>query len=217
MNFDSAGHLSRATSRAKSDVANKLVCMFLHAFSRKVTEEIGLSVSDTTYVAAVAKAFGSECCYCGRILEGDRTSVEHLDGMNRFRVGLHIPGNVLLACTQCNREKRRDDMLVSLRLASSGWESFLRHTGSSCAEGCKICLYWRKIWPDDRIRETSLSRARDRILAFRAEYPSAVEWSLRTHAALQAKLDCLYRECQEFAVTQTTRSVDEFFLKVKNG
>ncbi len=57
------------------------------------------------YAEAVEAAFGSDCCYCQQPLEKDRASVEHLEGMNRFRLGLHIPGNVILACKRCNGEK----------------------------------------------------------------------------------------------------------------
>lgn len=122
MSFDTAAYLRRATGRAKSDVANKLVSMFLHDVSRKLCGSLNLSVADARYATAVAETFGTNCCYCATSLEVDRASVEHLDGMNRFRVGLHVPGNVVVACTRCNREKRRDDSILQLRLASTGWE-----------------------------------------------------------------------------------------------
>jgi predicted restriction endonuclease len=109
MMFDSAKLLRKATSRAKSDVANKLVGMFLHELSRKVSSEIGMRVSDPSYHRAVVETFGHQCAYCERTLETDRAAVEHLDGMNRFRVGLHIVGNVLVSCKRCNNQKRNDD------------------------------------------------------------------------------------------------------------
>jgi hypothetical protein len=117
--FDTAAYLRRATGRAKSDVANKLVSMFLHDISRKLCANLGLSVTDIRYVGDVANTFGPKCCYCERLLENDRAAVEHLDGMNRFRMGLHIPGNVVVACTRCNREKRRDDSTPQLKLAQT--------------------------------------------------------------------------------------------------
>jgi hypothetical protein len=61
--------------------------------------------------------------------------------MNRFRVGLHVPGNVAVACRRCNSEKRRDDQKVALILATTGWESFLAHDGTRCAAVCKTCSY----------------------------------------------------------------------------
>lgn len=36
---DPASQLRSATRRAKSDVANKLISMFLHEFSRKVSQD----------------------------------------------------------------------------------------------------------------------------------------------------------------------------------
>lgn len=54
MSFQVSAYLRKATSRAKSDVANKLVSMFLHEVSRKAAAEIGLAVTDQAYVEAVA-------------------------------------------------------------------------------------------------------------------------------------------------------------------
>ena len=45
MEFDSAQALRRATGRAKSDVANKLVSMLLHEISRRACSAGEMSVS----------------------------------------------------------------------------------------------------------------------------------------------------------------------------
>ncbi len=45
MSFDTSGYLRRATGRAKSDVANKLVSMYLHDVSRRLCNELELSVN----------------------------------------------------------------------------------------------------------------------------------------------------------------------------
>lgn len=45
--FDVSKHLGGATMRAKSDVANKLVGMFLHEVSRKISARIGLGIRDS--------------------------------------------------------------------------------------------------------------------------------------------------------------------------
>jgi hypothetical protein len=124
MTFQTSLYMRRATGRAKSDVANKLVSMLLHEVSRKICGSLKLNVSDSDYIEAVVQRFGDCCCYCERPLENDRAAVEHLDGMNRFRAGLHIPGNVTVSCKKCNNEKRRDDQRPELVLANSGWESF---------------------------------------------------------------------------------------------
>jgi hypothetical protein len=92
MSFDVARALKKSTGRAKSDVANKLVSMFLHEISRKACLAGGMSVSDLAYGESVINSFGQKCTYCGNSLESDRSAIEHLDGMNRIRVGLHVPG-----------------------------------------------------------------------------------------------------------------------------
>jgi hypothetical protein len=208
MSFDTAAYLRRATGRAKSDVANKLVSMFLHDVSRRLCSSLELKVSDARYAAAVAAAFGANCCYCGRPLESDRAAVEHLDGMNRFRVGLHIPGNVILACTRCNREKRRDDSQPVLKLAKSGWESFLSHDSNGCAAGCNSCGYWEGVWPEGADRASRLREARERIGSFRNNYPRYLELNERARAILGQKIDVIYRDCQEFATKRIREAVE---------
>ncbi|MFZ3214356.1 MAG: hypothetical protein WA188_22855 [Terriglobales bacterium] len=211
MSFPTSAYMRKAGSRAKSDVANKLVSMLLHGLSRKICASLGLSVTDATYADDVEAAFGSNCCYCSQPLERDRAAVEHLDGMNRFRLGLHIPGNVIVACKRCNGEKRRDDQLPQLTLAESGWESFVSHDSTRCEPNCKTCAHWKTVWPDLAERVQNTRHARERILAFRARYPESLQWSGRTQNYLRQSVDRLYRECQEFAAIQAKRAVDEAF------
>jgi len=207
MSFQTAAYLWKATGRAKSDVANKLVSMFLHEVSRKITAKVGLSVVDPKYVQAVEIEFGGHCCYCGRSLESDRAAIEHPDGMNRFRAGLHIPGNVIVSCKKCNNEKRRDDQLSELMLAKTGWESFLSHDGSKCSEHCKTCAYWKTIWPDE-MRAKNLRAARRKILDFRARYSESIELNQKTDRSLRRELDKIYRECQSFATDRIKKAVE---------
>ena len=209
MSFDTSAYLRRATGRAKSDVANKLVGMFLHDVSRKLCSRRDLSVNDARYADAVAQVFGTSCCYCGRPLESDRAAVEHLDGMNRFRVGLHIPGNVIVACTRCNREKRRDDSKAVLTLAESSWESFLSHNSKNCEDGCNSCRYWCEVWPGSNERDQMLQAALGRIRMFRAKYQSYVELNARAKTALSIKIDIIYRDCQNFATTRIKEAVED--------
>ena len=207
MSFQTAAYLRKATGRAKSDVANKLVSMFLHEVSRKITAQIGLGIADPKYVHAVEAEFGARCCYCGRGLEKDRAAVEHPDGMNRFRAGLHIPGNVIVSCKQCNSEKRRDDQLHELTLAKTGWESFLSHDAAKCGEHCKTCAYWKTIWPDET-RADNLKVARRKILGFRARYKRSIELNHKAHHSLRQELDKIYRECQSFATDRIKMAVE---------
>ena len=211
MSFPASAYLRTATSRAKSDVANKLVSMFLHDLSRKICASLKLSITDAQYAEAVEAAFGSNCCYCHQPLEKDRTSVEHLEGMNRFRLGLHVPGNVILACKRFNGEKRRDDQLAQLTLAECGWESFLSHDSTRCGAACNTCRYWRVVWPDPTERAEGMKNARQKITAFRSRYPASLHWSRGARTFLRQTVDSLYRGCQEFATSQIRKTVDEAF------
>lgn len=202
MDFDSAKALKKATGRAKSDVANKLVSMFLHEVSRRACDAGGMSVSDPLYREAVIKSFGHCCAYCGRSLEHDRASVEHLEGMNRFRAGLHVPGNVAMSCRRCNSEKRRDDQNPKLSLASSGWQSFLSHDATRCESGCKTCDYWATVWPDISVRIASLGAAKERILRFQQPYDRFIVWTGGACPSIQKKVETLYRACQDFATNE---------------
>lgn len=208
MSFQTAAYLRKATSRAKSDVANKLVGMFLHEVSRKICASFEMNVADARYTDAVVGRFGVNCCYCGRQLENDRAAVEHLDGMNRFRAGLHVPGNVLVSCKNCNNEKRRDDQLPTLKLAKSGWESFLSHDAMRCGEGCQSCHYWKALWPEDRQRAENLKSARGRIVEFRAGYEQAIQLSEKVAPSLHEQLEKIYRECQTFATNSIKGAVE---------
>jgi hypothetical protein len=209
MSFQAAAYLRKATSRAKSDVANKLVSMFLHEVSRKLSSSLEFGVADPRYAESVVAKFGVNCCYCGKLLENDRAAVEHPDGMNRFRAGLHIPGNVILACKKCNNEKRRDDQLRELKLANSGWESFLSHDSKNCNAGCKTCLYWKNVWPDDGQRINKLRQAKNRISEFRSQYAHSILLNGKAQASLQKELEKIYRECQVFATTRIKGAVEQ--------
>jgi len=209
MNFDSALALKGATGRAKSDVANKLVSMFLHEISRKACLAGAGTVSSPAYSKAVVGVFGHRCLYCCQDLEHDRATVEHLDGMNRFRGGLHIPGNVAVACKCCNNEKRRDDQKAVLTLATSGWESFLSHDGSHCAPACKTCFYWAHLWPDAAVRRNALKETISRIQRFRMPFNRFIRWADEAKPAIQKLTETLYRSCQDFATSQIERLTSE--------
>lgn len=217
MSFPTSECLRKATGRAKSDVANKLVSMFLHDLSRKIVATTRLAVTDVKYANDVEAAFGDRCCYCSRHLEADRVAIEHLEGMNRFRLGLHIPGNVLLACKRCNAEKRRDDQLGHLALAASGWESFLSHDSSRCGSACKSCEYWRQIWPNANARGQQMTDARDRIVAFRSRYSESLRWTGGASGSLRPVVDSLYRNCQKFATDEIKKTVEGAFAELQAG
>jgi len=196
---DPTSQLRSATRRAKSDVANKLISMFLHELSRRISEKWSVKVDDDEYEKLVRERFNNRCPYCSCDLTNAVCVIEHLDGMNRFRAGLHVPGNVLVACRRCNSEKRRDDSLRILSLARSGWESFLSHDGTRCSASCLTCRYWKSIWEDETERRLRLSENLQRVRSFRSafsEFEQVFPSLIETLPALMTKL---YSDCQTFA------------------
>jgi len=176
--------------------------------------QTGLSVTDNDYVEAVAATFSNNCGYCNCALEADRAAIEHPDGMNRLRIGLHVPGNVIIACKRCNNEKRRDDSRQILDLAETGWESFLTHDSTRCSDACKTCAYWRLVWINPAERIANLKTSRQRLLDFRRNYSATLDWSERARVELRDSVEKLYRDCQDFAIREIQTLVDSLFARV---
>jgi hypothetical protein len=207
---DPTSQLRSATRRAKSDVANKLISMFLHELSRKISQSWPTKIDSPEYEELVRSRFNNHCPYCSCDLATKVAVIEHLDGMNRHRAGLHVPGNVLVACGKCNCEKRRDDSLKTLSLAKFGWESFLSHDGSRCDAPCLTCRYWRSIWNDDGERRLRLGENLEGILAFRSTFPEFQQVLPSTMEMLPALLTKVYSDCQSFAESEITSLLDRF-------
>ena len=207
---DPTSQLRTATRRAKSDVANKLVSMFLHELSRRISQQWPIRVDGEEYEELVRKWFSNQCPYCSRDLAKTTPVVEHLDGMNRYRAGLHVPGNVLIACRRCNSEKRRDDSLKALSLARSGWESFLSHDGAHCAAGCHTCQYWKSIWEDETERRHRLKESLRRVRLFRHEFSEFEQILPSLMETLPALLTKLYSDCQTFAEAEILSLLERF-------
>src|SRR5258708_25009503 len=144
---DPKSQLGCATRRAKSDVANKLVSMFLHELSRSISQDWPLKVDDEEYEKLVREQFNNQCPYCCCDLATTTCVIEHLDGMNRCRAGLHVAGNVLVACRRCNNEKRREPSLPPLPLPDSGWGTVFFQHGPSPASSRSTSPYLQTILP----------------------------------------------------------------------
>jgi hypothetical protein len=207
---DPTSQLRSATRRAKSDVANKLVSMFLHELSRRISQDWPLRVDGEEYEKLVRGLFNNQCPYCSRSLSATTPVIEHLDGMNRYRVGLHVAGNVLVACRTCNIEKRRDDALGTLSLAASGWESFLSHDGTRCAASCLTCRYWKSVWQDETERTLRMNENLARIRSFRKRFPEFGQALSALNKALPELLTKLYSDCQSFAEREITSLLERF-------
>ena len=207
---DPTAKLRSATRRAKSDVANKMISMFLHELSRKVSRGWPIRVEGEAYSILVRETFKNECPYCLCDLTLTQSVVEHLDGMNRLRVGLHVPGNVLIVCRRCNGEKRRDDSIRVLTLAETGWESFLSHDSTRCPNTCRSCAYWTSVWPDFKQRTASLERSRVTIHKFRGQFDYFIAFRSIVAEALPSLLATLYADCQSFAETEIHLLLERF-------
>jgi len=207
---DSSCLLRTATRRAKSDVANKLVSMFLHELSREISQNWKIRVDGEEYESLVRSRFENRCPYCSSDLNQQDSVIEHLDGMNRLRAGLHVPGNVLVACKRCNSEKRRDDSLRVLTLAATGWESFLSHDGARCAATCQTCRYWAGLWADEAERRKLMSRNLERIRSFRNEFSEFQAVIPQLRESLPALLAKLYSDCQDFAEREMRSLLNRF-------
>ena len=207
---DPTSQLRSATRRAKSDVANKLVSMFLHELSRRISQKWAVRVDGQEYEELVRRIFNNRCPYCSRVLAETVSVIEHLDGMNRYRAGLHVPGNVLVACRRCNGEKRRDDSLKVLVLAKSGWESFLSHDGSRCGSSCLTCRYWMSVWQDETQRRLRLTENLERLRSFRCTFQEFGEVLPSLAGALPTLLAKLYSDCQVFAEAEIKSLLERF-------
>ena len=207
---DPTSQLRSATRRAKSDVANKLISMFLHELSRKMTQGWSTRVDSEQYEQLVRARFNNLCPYCSRDLASTACVIEHLDGLNRYRAGLHVPGNVLVACKDCNGEKRRDDSRKTLTLAKSGWESFLSHDGSHCDEECATCKYWERVWDNEELRKLKLAQNLERIRSFRHEFPELEHVLEVLSGRLPELLTKVYTDCQLFAQHEITSLMAKF-------
>jgi hypothetical protein len=211
-----SSQLLKATRRAKSDVANKLVSMFLHELSRRVCKDWPIRADSEEYAQVVREAFANRCPYCSCDLTKTTSVIEHLDGMNRLRAGLHIPGNVLVACRRCNNEKRRDDANPKLTLSAFGWESFLLHDGTGCAASCRTCGYWKDVWPDESQRRLRLTQNLHRIREFRCGFPDLQDLIPSLMDTLPDELAKLYSDCQDFAEKEMNSLLSSFYLTSKN-
>jgi hypothetical protein len=184
--------------------------MCLHELSRRISQKWPIKVEGEEYEELVRKLFENRCPYCSCDLAGTACVIEHLDGMNRYRAGLHVPGNVLVACKKCNDEKRRDDSRITLLLAKSGWESFLSHDGTRCAEICLTCKYWVSVWKDGTERKARLAENLERVRSFRRTFLEFEQANPSLTETLPVLLTKLYADCQAFAESEINLLLDRF-------
>jgi len=176
--------------------------MCLHELSRRISGGWPIKVDGEEYEKLARERFGNRCPYCSCDLSATAAVIEHLDGMNRYRAGLHVPGNVLVACRRCNGEKRRDDSSKNLPSGQSGWEAFLLHDGTRCVATCRTCKYWQAVWPDQGEREARLRENLASVRSFRSLFPELERILPDLQKTLPDLLTRLYSDCQAFAESE---------------
>ena len=65
------------------------------------------------------------------------------------------------------------------------------------------------LWPEVSDRISKLETARDKIRAFRTSYAPYIELNARARIVLGAKMDAIYRDCQQFATTRIKEAVED--------
>jgi hypothetical protein len=114
--------------RAKADIANTALRIFLQEMGAAYDEQRGLPPYDgAKHFKSVREFFGDRCCYCDAELEGGRTAQDHLVPRNKTSLGLHAWGNVVPACQDCNSRK----------LGREWHEYLVERAGTSAAERYK--------------------------------------------------------------------------------
>lgn len=123
-----------------ADAANTAVRAFLtqlgeYYLKRNFNTSSGKAKADWERIRD--EVFGAQCAYCGKT--GTKLQMDHLIMFNRTEFGLHHPGNVVPACTQCNSRSRN---------ATKGYHSWEDHLSFICEtnnEKDKFYDRWKRI------------------------------------------------------------------------
>jgi hypothetical protein len=100
-----------AVARAKADISNTALRIFLQELGAAYDQERGLQAWNArTHFPTVKQFFGGRCCYCGAEFgPGAPANQDHLIPMNKVDLGLHAWGNIVPACAPCNNARQRTD------------------------------------------------------------------------------------------------------------
>ena len=187
---DSCSLLRSATRRAKSDVANKLISMFLHELS-KVTENWPTRVDGKQYEDLVRRWFNNQCPYCPPAQGSTHPGM----------CWLHVKSAIA---------KSADDSSKTLSLANSGWESFLSHDGTRCAPLCLTCQYWKSIWEDETPGQLGIYANLQKLRSFRCAFSEFERVFPSLAQNLPSLLTKLYCDCQSFAEKEIKSLLDDY-------
>jgi hypothetical protein len=95
-------------AKAKSDIANTAVRIFLQDFGAEYDEMRDLpKYAKRKHLPEIKAFFGDQCCYCGVEFGSGQPAVQdHLVPLNRTDLGLHAWGNIVPSCAGCNAAKQ---------------------------------------------------------------------------------------------------------------
>jgi hypothetical protein len=125
----------RPMARARSDIANMAVRIFLQEIGADYDRQRDLPPFQDKDFKTVKEFFGNRCCYCDADFDVAQDAVQdHLEPVNRTDLGLHAWGNVVPACRDCNAKKH-----------GGNWKDFIIHrAGDHAAERHKRVLDFLK-------------------------------------------------------------------------
>jgi len=96
-------------ARSRSDISNSAIRIFLQDVGKFYDEARGLEPFGPKVVQKeeLLYFFNDQCCFCGRAIDKNSLSQDHLIPMNKSSLGLHAWGNVVPCCSPCNNEKQQ--------------------------------------------------------------------------------------------------------------
>jgi len=99
-----------ATYNTQYDAANTAVRAFLtrvgEYYLGKTFNTSGKGNAKSDWLRIRDKVFKSECAYCGK--KSETLQMDHLIMINRTQYGLHHPGNIVPACSKCNKRSKNN-------------------------------------------------------------------------------------------------------------
>lgn len=120
-------------ARAKSDIANMAIRIFLQDMGRAYDEERNLPpYNRRKHFPAIRTFFEERCCYCGASFDRTAAHQDHLVPVNKTDLGLHAWGNIVPACQECNTRKHGSD-----------WRDFIVQRAGADARDrhAKVCAF----------------------------------------------------------------------------
>lgn len=104
---------------SKSDISNHTIRIFLQKVGRFYDEIRGLTPFSKSKGNKISllESFNYQCCFCNIQINENSISLDHLIAINKEDLGLNAWGNIVPACSDCNKSKHNknwNDHIMSL-------------------------------------------------------------------------------------------------------